>query len=149
TPSDGVALGTAVQSLPVSIVNTAPVIDSVTITPAGPTTKQILTANIASHDDDGDTLSYSYIWKKNGAAISGQTASTLDLSIAANGEKGASTPDSVPPTDGTPSGPPTQSSAVIVLNTTPISDSVTITPASPTTKHLLTATVTSNDDDGN
>ena len=54
--------------------NTAPVVDTVTITPAVPTTDQTLTAKVTSHDAEGDTLTTSYQWTRNGTDIAGATA---------------------------------------------------------------------------
>ena len=42
--------------------NTAPVVDTVTIAPANPTTGQTLTATVTSHDAEGDTLTTAYQW---------------------------------------------------------------------------------------
>src|SRR5206468_5650613 len=42
--------------------NSAPVVDSASITPTSPTTNQSVTANVTSHDADGDTVAYAYQW---------------------------------------------------------------------------------------
>src|SRR5207244_2834288 len=81
TPNDGTVDGSTV-STSATVVDSAPVVDSVAISPASPKTNDLLSANVASHDADGDTVAYSYQWKKNGAAIPGATGSTLDLSAA-------------------------------------------------------------------
>ena len=39
-------------------------------------------------DPDGDALTYRYRWLRNGTAIAGATAATLDLSLAGNGDRG-------------------------------------------------------------
>lgn len=103
--------------------NHAPVIDSVSITPSSPATNDTVTANVTSHDDDGDAVSYSYKWFNNNVLISGQTGSTLDLSVAGNGDKGDSITVQVTPNDGTTDGSAVTSSAVTVANTGPVGNS--------------------------
>jgi hypothetical protein len=67
--------------------STPPVIDSVSITPASPQTNDVLTANVVAHQDNGDPLTYSYQWIKNGADLAGATGPMLNLAQAANGDK--------------------------------------------------------------
>ena len=77
TPSDASHAGTPVSAsitIPNVAVNTAPVVDSVTIAPASPTTGQTLTATVTSHDAEGDALTTAYQWTKNGTDIAGATA---------------------------------------------------------------------------
>src|SRR5207248_8428960 len=111
TPSDGLTSGAPATTTVNLGANVAPVIDSVTITPAGPKTNQLLTANVTSHDDDGNTVTYTYVWKKNGAVLSGQTNSSLDMSIAGNGNRGDSITVTVTPNDGLIDGTAVQSLA--------------------------------------
>ena len=68
-----------------TVGNAAPVVDTVVIDQATPTTNQTLTATVTSHDADGDPLTYAYQWTKNGTDIAGATASTLNLAQTANG----------------------------------------------------------------
>ena len=65
--------------------NTPPVVDSVTVTPASPTTGQTVTANVTSHDADGDPLTTSYQWTRNGTDISG--ADRLDAEPRDRGQR--------------------------------------------------------------
>jgi len=58
----------------VNITNTAPVIASVTITPASPTTNQLLTTNVVQSDADGDTLTDTYQWNKTAIRSSARPA---------------------------------------------------------------------------
>ena len=55
--------------------------------PAAPTTGQTLTANVTSHDAEGDTLTTSYQWTRNGTDIAGATGATLNLATAGNGDQ--------------------------------------------------------------
>ncbi len=127
--------------------NSPPIIDSVGITPTGPKTTQTLTANVTSHDADGDTVSYRYQWNKNGNPLTGQTGSTLDLSVPGNGDKGDSITVTVTPNDGTVDGARVTSGPVTVMNTAPVIDTVGITQTGPTTNQTLTPNVTSHDVD--
>src|SRR6185295_19237320 len=103
---------------------------------------------VASHDDDGDTVSYAYQWFKNGVALAGATSSTLDLGVSGNGDKGNSITVQVTPSAAGATGSAVTSAAVTVQDSAPVVDSVSITPASPTTNTILTANVASHDDDG-
>ena len=49
---------------------------------------QTLTANVTSHDANGDTLTTSYQWLRAGLDIAGATNATLDLATAGNGDRG-------------------------------------------------------------
>jgi len=61
----------------------------------------VLTANVSSSDAAGYTVTYGYVWNKNGVAITGQTGSTLNLSVLGNGGVGDSITVTVTPYDGT------------------------------------------------
>ena len=63
-------------------------VDTATITPASPTTGQTVTANVTSHDAEGNPLTTSYQWTRNGTDIVGATGSTLNLATAGNGDQG-------------------------------------------------------------
>ena len=60
--------------------NRAPVINSVSLSPSSPKTDDTLTATVDASDADGDDLTYSYAWTRNGEIIEGEAGSTLDLS---------------------------------------------------------------------
>jgi hypothetical protein len=148
TPNDGNANGTPATAS-ITIVNAPPVIDSVTITPATPHTNDVLTAAVTSHDPDGDTVTYSYQWTKNGNPISGATGPTLNLATVGNGDKGDVIGLNVTPNDGTVNGAVANAATgVTVVDSAPVVDSVTIGPAGPHTNDLLTSAVTSHDADG-
>src|SRR4029079_8630704 len=104
----------------VSAANTAPVVDTATVTPPGPTTGQTLTASFTAHDAEGDTLTPSYQWTKNGTNISGATSSTLNLATAGNGDKGDLIRVIVTVSDGSLSSAPLTSSPVTVANSAPV-----------------------------
>ena len=122
-----------------------PVIDSVVINQSSPTTNQLLSATVTSHDPDpGDVVTYSYQWKRNGTTVG--TASTLDLSTSGNGDKGDSITLQVTGSDGAHTSTPLTSAAVIVVNSPP-SATVGLNTSTPTTNQILTATATISDAD--
>jgi hypothetical protein len=140
----------------VTVVNTAPVMDTASIAEPAPKTNDTLHATATSHDADGDTVSYSYQWQKDSGSgwsdLTGETGSTLDLSQAGNGNKGDKLRVVITPNDGTVDGAPLTSGDVTVVNTAPVKGSVAITPSSataPKTNDTLTATPSGfSDDDG-
>jgi hypothetical protein len=145
TPNDGLFDGT-LHSSNVTVVNTAPVVDSASIGQSSPQTNDTLTTSVSKHDADGDTVTLAYQWQKstNGGTswndLAGQTGSSLDLSVAGNGDKGDQLRVKVTPNDGSIDGASVTSAAVTVVNTAPAAGTVAIAPASPQTNDLLTAT---------
>lgn len=102
--------------------NTPPVMDGVAVTPASPTTSQTLSASVSAHDDDGDPLTYSYQWAKNGTNLTGATSSSLDLSVPGNGDRGDQLTVQVTASDGKASSAPVTSAPVSVANADPTFD---------------------------
>jgi hypothetical protein len=96
-----------------------PTMTSVGITPASPGTNGTLTANAAASDPDGDPVSFSYQWVRNGANIAGATSSTLNLATAGNGDRGDQIAVTVRASDGSNSSAPMTALAVTVMNTDP------------------------------
>ncbi len=127
--------------------NTPPVVDSVSITPANPTTSQTVTATVVSHDDDGNSLTTAYQWTRNNVDIAGATGSTLNLGTAGNGDRGDLIRVRVTVNDGAATSSPVTSSPVTVANTAP-SATVSVAPSNPQTDATLTATATKADADG-
>ena len=125
--------------------NTAPVVDSVVISPASPKTADVLTATPAAHDAEGNAFTYSYQWSKNGTDLPGRTTATLDLSGTGNGDRGDVLRVRVAATEtgaGGLSSAAVTSSPVTVGNTSPTLTSVSISPASAGTNTQLTANPT-------
>src|SRR5205807_1856955 len=119
--------------------------------PAGPgvvQTNDTLTAAASGHDADGDPVTFSYQWLKNGAAIAGATGATLDLSRPGNGDPGDRITVQVTASDGALSSAPATSAEAVVADTAPAVDAVTVSPSAPTTDQLLTAVVSARDADG-
>jgi YVTN family beta-propeller protein len=145
TASDGSATSVPLTSAAVTVVNTPPAMISATIAPASPDTDDVLTAAVAAQDLDGDPLTYSYQWTKNGEDIAGATGATLDLAVSGNGDHGDEIAVRVTASDGSANSAPLTSAAVTVLNTRPAVVTATIAPTSPDTDDVLTATVVAQD----
>ncbi|BCM90640.1 hypothetical protein IAD21_02497 [Abditibacteriota bacterium] len=148
TASDGIASTSSNESTGVTIENSAPVVGGVSISPTNPKTKTLLTATPVASDADGDPLILTYVWKKNGSVIAGQTGATLDLSIPSYGDKGETISVILTANDGTTSTTSTESAGVTIENSAPVVSGVGISPTNPTTNTLLTANATTTDDDG-
>jgi hypothetical protein len=61
------------------VVNTAPVVDSASISPSAPLTTDTLSVAVTSHDVDNDARTHTHQWTRNGIDIPGASASSLDL----------------------------------------------------------------------
>src|SRR5262249_12189520 len=68
------------------------------------------------YDPDGESVSYRYQWYKNGVAIAGATAATLDLARPGNGSIGDVLTVRVIPYDASASGLTVASAGVTVIN---------------------------------
>jgi plastocyanin len=147
TGHDGTAPSAPVTSSAVTVQNSAPIINSVTIDRSSPQTNDVLSVTVASTDVDNDGISYTYQWRKNGSDLVGQTASTLGLAAAGNGDKGDGISVEVTAFDGTASSTPvTSSPAVTILNTAPTA-TVSLDNNSPNTSATITAAATMADVD--
>ncbi|RYX80740.1 hypothetical protein EON83_27305 [bacterium] len=82
------AASAPVTSAEVTILNSGPVMTSLSISPTNPGTSDLLTAHAAGYDPDGDTTRFQYEWYKNGIKIAGEDKATLDLSKPNNGDVG-------------------------------------------------------------
>ncbi|MFL5750463.1 MAG: LamG-like jellyroll fold domain-containing protein, partial [Chloroflexota bacterium] len=147
SPSDGTAAG-APAGASATVANSPPTLASVAITETSATTATLLHALAgATADADNDTVTLTYQWTKNGVDIGGATGSTLDLSVAGNGDKGDAIRVRVTPNDGIGNGTPLTSSAVTIANSAPAA-TIAISPNPPDTNALVTATATRSDVDG-
>jgi hypothetical protein len=102
--------------------NRAPVVDSVSIEPSSPMTNDTLHADVSASDPDGDALTYTYRWFKNGVVLSGRIGSSLDLSLPGNGDKGDALAVEVTASDGSLTSEPRLSAGVTVVNSPPSFD---------------------------
>ena len=85
-----------------------------------PKTNDTLTVTATAHDPEGDPITLRYEWRLDGVQIPGQTASTLDLSLAGNGDKGDAISVRVAAFDGISEGAPRTSAQVSIENTAPV-----------------------------
>jgi hypothetical protein len=129
----------------VLMTNSAPVV-SVTISPSSPRTSDVLQTSVAAHDADGDALTFSYEWLRNGAPVAGATGPSLDLSVAGHGDRDDTITVRVRASDGQTTSVAATAS-VVVANTAPTA-SVILDVTAPTTNQVITATATSSDADG-
>ena len=130
----------------VTLADTAPVKGSVTITPVAPHAGDTLTAAPAGFTDvDKDALTYHYQWSVNGKAIDGATDKTYTLSDAVHNDviSVAVTAD-----DGHDGSSDKATASVTLVNTPPVSGSVTITPQVAHAGKPLTAAANFTDADG-
>ena len=150
TPNDKTDNGTTIASLSVTINNTAPRITDIFITPSPGKTNETLTANMKSHDDDNDTVTYSYQWQSYmwdvWDDIIGQTNMTLDPAYFSREDKNIRV--MIIPFDGTDYGSEVISPEIIIENTPPFVISIEIDPVEAYTNDILNALVKSWDDDG-
>jgi peptidyl-prolyl cis-trans isomerase A (cyclophilin A) len=118
TPNDGTVDGTP-ASASATIVNSPPVITSLTLSPALPDGTQPLTATVVASDPDGDPFTLTYNWSVHGTVV--QTTpnttnlnDTFDLTVPGHGTAGDVINVSVTPSDAFSSGMPVSSMVSIV-----------------------------------
>ncbi|MFK7931253.1 MAG: hypothetical protein AB8H79_23925 [Myxococcota bacterium] len=108
------------------IVNTAPIVDSVALSPTSPMTNDVVSAAVESSDLDMDTVSYAFEWSVNGTVVAGASGPSLDG--ASYFDKGDTVSVSVTPSDDALSGAALASTAVTVINSPPSLPEVAIDP---------------------
>jgi len=142
TPSDSTDDGVVVTSNSVTISNSAPSVASVSISPSSPSASDTLTCSYSGYSDaDGDPDVSTREWTVNGVAVgNGVTLSGFFWS----GDEVVCT---VTPYDGTDAGVEV-SASVTVQNQPPVVLSVTLSPGSVYTDDTITASVSTDDADG-
>ncbi len=110
------------------VINTPPEAPTVSISPAAPTTDDDLAVviEIGAADPDGDSVSYSYAWYRDGVST-GYTADTLPASATSRDQEWSVV---VTPYDADGAGEAGEA-AVTVLNTAPTMPAVSISPSDP------------------
>jgi hypothetical protein len=111
----------ATVSITINPVNDAPVMTSATINPASPKVTDTLSATGVATDVDTPigNITYTYQWKKNGVVITGQTGQTL---ASGNFARNDSIKVVITPSDGSLSGSPMESAAVVIGSTPPVAN---------------------------
>lgn len=141
TPSDGKTEGETYLSLPMKIINSAPVIKEVRIEPAIAYANGDLKAFVKSVDADGDSIDYSYKWEMNGVVLSEENT---DVFAQDRFKRGDSIAVTVVPYDGETLGPSKKSKPIMIANSPPI---ITSSPPNKTDGNMYTYQVTTNDPD--
>ena len=120
--------------------NAAPTTGTVTVAPSAPKTNQTLTASVSGFSDpEGDPIAYHYQWLRNGTEIPGATSSTLDLSLAGNGDRGDVVRVEVYASDNHGAASDAATRNTTVADTAPTSGTVTVAPANPSTNDVVRA----------
>ncbi len=131
----------------------APSVTALTLTPANPQPKSIISATAAVTDPNSLTANLTYVWKVNGTMVkttdpTTSVADTLDLNgLATPVNVGDVVSVEVTPSDTVATGSTRIESKTIVANSAPAT-TVSISPASPTTTTTLTATASPTDANG-
>ena len=146
---DGQGYSVWIRSNTVSIQgqtsNTAPIVDSVTISPVAPQTSDPLIASSTSSDADMDPIGDTqYRWWKNGV-MTAISSSTLESTMTMKGDVWAV---EVRVNDGTDWSAWTTSSSVEIMNTAPDLESVHISATEVLTDTDITLSPTMSDVDG-
>ena len=144
TPNDGTDTGTAVSDT-VTVINTAPVVSGVSISPTSPTVSDALTCSYSFSDDDSDADSSSVTWTVGSTTLG--TGSTLSAGSATKGESVVCT---VEADDGEETGN-TATSNVAIENSAPTAPVVSISPSAPVAlvdDLICIIDTASTDDDG-
>lgn len=117
-------------------VNVPPEAPTIHIDPDPALSEQYLSVivDVDSYDLDGDTVSYSYEWYRDGV-ITAVTGTAVPASETTKGETWTVV---VTPNDGNQNGT-TESASVLILNTPPTVASVSIEPTTAYTNDILTA----------
>jgi len=139
--------GTGADVLAALAVASAPVVDSVTLSPDPPRVHDTLHAFAQGHDSQGYTMNQSafrFEWSRNGGPFfPGMQDFSLD---SAGARRGDTITVRVTLTDGGQVSAP-KSASVVVADSAPIVTSVVLSDPSPTTNEILTATAAATDAD--
>jgi len=141
TPSDEKTEGTPFLSPPVKILNSLPVIETISVEPKVPYASDSLKALVTSSDKDGDFIYLSYQWEKNGEVLAEERRETLERGRF---KKGDAIRVIVTPDDREASGTPKKSDSVTLSNSPPV---IVSTPPNSVKGNVYTYQVTANDPD--
>ena len=126
-------------------INDLPTAPTIAIAPSAPLTTDDLVVSVVADgtDDEGETLTYTTVWAKDGLD-SGHTTDTVPNADTAKGETWTATMTSH---DALGTGG-SASASVTIGDAVPVVDSVTIEPDPATTNSVLTAIYSASDADG-
>ena len=149
TPSDPDETGLTYASGDVTIMNTAPSVDTCTLSPTSPTTLDPITLTLTATDADNDTIVTSQQWEVDGVIDTTVTGLTYPISKTSHFEviRAICTAN-----DGTEAGDAgyvlgqeetvVNSATVTVVNTLPTVVTIDLTPNAPLSEEALTVTIT-------
>lgn len=140
-----VSCGRHERTEPKSKTNSPPLISSISILPEKPTQESEINLFIQSHDPEGDPVTFQYRWIRNDEEIPGANDSSLK---SGSFKKGDLIKVRVVPSDGKVDGIPVLSSAVKILNSSPVIQGASIEPKVAYGTDRLKANVKSSDPDG-
>jgi hypothetical protein len=144
TPSDGEATGTAFTSAVATVLNTPPVLASVTLSTTSPVEGDTITTTLGALTDvDGDATTVSYAWFVDGVQVS--TASSIDSTLF---DKHQDIHVEVTPSDGDEDGVVVVSSTATAANTPPEIGSLSFDSSEVFTNDVLGTLVATTDADG-
>ncbi|MFX1249710.1 MAG: hypothetical protein ACFFBQ_20125, partial [Promethearchaeota archaeon] len=142
---DGESFSLKLESVHVQILNTAPEVSNVVITPLSPLTTMVLSASWDEVDADGDSLTYTIRWYIVGVGLEA-AYNDLPTVPASATSKGQTWYYNLTAFDGTAYSPEISSSQVIIQNSYPEIDSLVVT-TNPTTLDDLIASWAATDND--
>ena len=116
SPSDGRMNGDPVLSEAVTILNAPPAIEEISIEPKVAHRTDDLKVKVKASDPDGDSISFSYRWEKNGEALENDNPEVGGQGRFKKGDRIALT---VTPSDGDTHGP-SRTSGTIISNSPPV-----------------------------
>jgi len=141
TPSDGKSEGTPFLSPSVKILNSLPVIETISVEPKVPYANDSLKALVKGSDRDGDFIYYTYEWEKNGVAMPEERGEILERGRF---KKGDVIQVKVTPDDREASGTSKKSDPVTLSNSPPI---IVSTPPNLVKENAYTYQVNAKDPD--
>jgi DNA-binding beta-propeller fold protein YncE len=146
--SDG-SLQSGSATASVTVANSAPNV-AVVLSSAAPGSRDMLTATANGQDADRDPLTYGFTWKVNGVvrrtSTGSSAADSLDLGVAGNGDSGDTVTVEVVASDGSLQSDVARATATVAVNSPP-AVSVALSPASPASNAVVTATAAASDAD--
>jgi hypothetical protein len=141
TPSDGKVEGEPFLSSPVKILNSPPKIQELWIEPKVAYANDNLKVSIKCLDVDGDSINYTYQWKRNGINLNGDKEAILEQGQF---KKRDLITVLVTPDDGETSGTPRKSDPITIANSPPI---IISSPPTKTNDNIYTYQIKANDPD--
>ena len=147
TPFDGTVYGTPDSSDSVTVLNAAPVVSAVAISPDPANASDVLTCNYTFDDADTDPDQSLVVWAVEGVTLAENSDSDNDeLTLEGGYAEGDVVECFVTANDGSSDG--NTASASVTINTAPVVSNVVISPSRPTVSDTLICSYAYSDVDG-